>query len=1185
MARFAVRCWSASRGRGLRAVILLLGIILSGWCHAGAALADVSAPVVSTGLAADILPREATLIGTVNPNGADTTYHFEYGPTTTYGSSTPTGDAGSGEARVTVRARATSLTPGVTYHYRLVGSSAIDTRYGADNTFTTPLEFILPRFTGAGPIVSGPDGNLWFLDSAGGNAESVGKITTSGAITKYSLPTHADTVGLAAGPDGNLWFTENSSGRVATITPAGVITTYALPSESHPTGIIAGPDGNMWYLNVNIGHVSYIGKITTGGVITQYPFPDPENQTPGQLTVGPDHNIWVTISGFTGEDQLAKVTLSGDITEYPSGHLVSATTGSDGKLWFTRYRSAIATSTTSGVFTAEYPLSPESDPGKIAASSAGDLWFTENTLCCVGPQEFIPKIGKITTKGAISEYSIRNEASPDIKPGGLTEGPDGDMWYTAYAGAEEHGIISKIIPKAAPAAVLTGQPGWYGLEDEELSTATMASVNVAGGNLLIANEDLAPVKATSYVRLGRFYNSQASSATGTLGPRWSWNAGPAVYLTDAGQSVVVHGPSGYVVTLTRQPDATYSAPEEFEGTLTKNSDGTYALAGVERATYKFNSAGAMTGYSDEEGHSFTVSDTMVSGVNALHSVTASSGKTLEVAYDGTPHVTQTTDPAGKVRLYAYNAAGQLSSYTEPSGKKDEYGYDANGYLNRIALSNGFVETITTVGGKVTEVSVKQKAKAAASETFAYQAPSEPTCNPETDAGETVVTHQPEGGTPETFCYDAFGEITAYSGPEDEADNEEGTEPQEEVPAGTCYASPEFPEKYCGEEDPPPENEESGASTGGAALEEAMQPQAASIPDLGPTHYGIADNNKLTGTPHFNYFTNSYFKVLHVVNVRRTVPWNLVPEANSGDAKAQALLSDVKTWVEKVKLLSNSTGQPLVSFDRCPENETSVDPAHKEGPRISCDTPPTVGQYEEATREFRADAILGQVKYFTAWNEPNRPPGAKTHKGQEPTWNAPELAGKYWQALENLCKPLLPKTPARCLVAAGDFLDSKMPNVGTRDSKGGEYFHKYWLGMGHPKTGYRWAWHAYTDGERAGTVFRHRPAERWKRFKNFHNEIDTLTEKYRPDIWLTEQGVEFLLGGARQPASYCGCTATAIMHAYVEDEGNQLTRQSRQITRFYYYQVRGDKVFDSGLLALTSSPRKIYYIYRHKTPTK
>ncbi len=98
-----------------------------------------TAPVVDRELTAEVHTSEAKLGALVNPGGIQTTYRFEYGPTSAYGSSTPfpEGSVGEGVELHTVWAAASSLAPGSTYHYRVVASSELGTVYGPDETFTT----------------------------------------------------------------------------------------------------------------------------------------------------------------------------------------------------------------------------------------------------------------------------------------------------------------------------------------------------------------------------------------------------------------------------------------------------------------------------------------------------------------------------------------------------------------------------------------------------------------------------------------------------------------------------------------------------------------------------------------------------------------------------------------------------------------------------------------------------------------------------------------------------------------------------------------------------------------------------------------------------------------------------------------------------------------------------------------
>jgi phosphodiesterase/alkaline phosphatase D-like protein len=94
-------------------------------------------PAVSTGGASSITTTGAQLNGSVNPNGFSTTYHFEYGLTTSYGSSTQSGSGGSGTVIVSLNATLSGLTSGSVYHYRLVAANSGGTTNTSDTAFTT----------------------------------------------------------------------------------------------------------------------------------------------------------------------------------------------------------------------------------------------------------------------------------------------------------------------------------------------------------------------------------------------------------------------------------------------------------------------------------------------------------------------------------------------------------------------------------------------------------------------------------------------------------------------------------------------------------------------------------------------------------------------------------------------------------------------------------------------------------------------------------------------------------------------------------------------------------------------------------------------------------------------------------------------------------------------------------------
>lgn len=151
-------------------------------------------PTAITVAASNIASVSATLTGTVNPNGFTTTVAFQWGTTTSYGSTTASQAAGAGTVDVPVTANLTGLTPGNAYHFRLVAQNANGTAYGLDQSFTTPTPPASPTGVTATPgnnqniinwnTVSGATSyNIYWSNVTGVNKTNGTKIT--GATSPY----------------------------------------------------------------------------------------------------------------------------------------------------------------------------------------------------------------------------------------------------------------------------------------------------------------------------------------------------------------------------------------------------------------------------------------------------------------------------------------------------------------------------------------------------------------------------------------------------------------------------------------------------------------------------------------------------------------------------------------------------------------------------------------------------------------------------------------------------------------------------------------------------------------------------------------------------------------------------------------------------------------------------------------
>jgi virginiamycin B lyase len=157
-------------------------------------------------------------------------------------------------------------------------------------------------------------------------------LTPSGAFTFFTIPTAgANPHGITAGPDGALWFTEFNSNKIGRIDLSGAVREFG-PVSGSPDRIATGPDGNLWFTEP-FPFDSRIGRITPGGVITEFPLSG--GSQPRDIVAGPDGNLWFT---EYGAGQLASITPSGVITEVQSvrGGPWGIGRGTDGTIWLTQ---------------------------------------------------------------------------------------------------------------------------------------------------------------------------------------------------------------------------------------------------------------------------------------------------------------------------------------------------------------------------------------------------------------------------------------------------------------------------------------------------------------------------------------------------------------------------------------------------------------------------------------------------------------------------------------------------------------------------------------------------------------------------------------------------------------------------------------------------------------------------------
>ena len=143
---------------------------------------------VTTQPATGLSNTVAQLNGTINPNGTLTTYYFQYGATTNYGTTTTPTSLSVASTNITVSEAITGLSPGSVYHFRLVATNNAGIVFGLDKVFTPttaptattqPATGVSSSATLNGQVNGGDNTDYYFQY---GTTTDYGSVTTKGSV-------------------------------------------------------------------------------------------------------------------------------------------------------------------------------------------------------------------------------------------------------------------------------------------------------------------------------------------------------------------------------------------------------------------------------------------------------------------------------------------------------------------------------------------------------------------------------------------------------------------------------------------------------------------------------------------------------------------------------------------------------------------------------------------------------------------------------------------------------------------------------------------------------------------------------------------------------------------------------------------------------------------------------------------
>lgn len=214
-----------------------------------------------------------------------------------------------------------------------------------------------------------------------------------------------------------------------------------------------------------------------------------------------------------------------------------------------------------------------------------------------------PAVAAPVAVAAAAESKL--SASPFVPPADAAAAkvPNSDPPAVAWAPQAD----SRLSPpegsaNRAPAGTVAGAPGlgslpYFSFDKTELSTNTVAQVNLGNGNLVITGNSGVLSGPGLSVRNDRFYNG-LSTLAGSFGGGWS----AALSQIDVGlkldsTSATFYGPNGFRARFAKS-GSTYAAPMGFNATLVTGPGGNEAFVMTYNKTgerFTFNSSGYITG--------------------------------------------------------------------------------------------------------------------------------------------------------------------------------------------------------------------------------------------------------------------------------------------------------------------------------------------------------------------------------------------------------------------------------------------------------------------------------------------------------------------------------------------------------------------------------------------------------------
>jgi streptogramin lyase len=366
-------------------------------------------PAVTTEAATAVKLTEATLNAKVNPEGQETSYWFEYGTTTAYGTKIPVSPTaiGSGVEYVSVSETPMGLSEGTTYHFRVVAENGSGVSQGTDKSFKTS------------PYLA-----VFFGSSGSGNGQ-----------LKHPA-------GIAIDTKGDVWIADMENNRIQEFDEKGKYISQFKGKEEcqllSPKSLAINAEGDIWV--GDSGNNRLVKFNEAGECLAQFgkagegkgQFKDPED-----IAIDAEGDIWVAdthngrLQEFDAEGNLLQVVGSPGSEPGQFGEPTGIDIGTGGSIWVADWQNQrVAEFDAEGEFVRQFGEEGAGSgqfahPGTIDADGAGNVWVTD---------EGNKRVQSFDEKGTyIRKLAVICLGTCLARPTGITTDAEGNVWVVTQA--------------------------------------------------------------------------------------------------------------------------------------------------------------------------------------------------------------------------------------------------------------------------------------------------------------------------------------------------------------------------------------------------------------------------------------------------------------------------------------------------------------------------------------------------------------------------------------------------------------------------------------------------------------------------------------------------------------------------------------------------------------------------------